>query len=63
MRNGPSDQEGPFTFVTTYEMKNGFLLIETFRKLKLWPPGIFSLVALFFVCEGNLTASSWMIML
>ena len=23
---------------TTYEKKNGFLLIETFRKTKLWPP-------------------------
>jgi len=25
--------------ITTYEMKNGFLLIEVFRKTKLWPPG------------------------
>jgi hypothetical protein len=24
---------------TTYKMKNGFLLIETFRKTKLWPLG------------------------
>ena len=30
---------GRFLFVTTYKTKTGFLLIETFRKTKLWPPG------------------------
>jgi hypothetical protein len=30
---------GRFLFVTTSEKKNGFLLIETFRKTKLRPPG------------------------
>jgi hypothetical protein len=30
---------GRFLFVTTSEKKTGFLLIETFRKTKLWPPG------------------------
>jgi hypothetical protein len=28
-----------FLYLTTSEKKSGFLLIETFRKLKLWPPG------------------------
>ena len=28
-----------FLNVTTSEKKNGFLLIEVFSKLKLWPPG------------------------
>jgi hypothetical protein len=26
--------------VTTSEKENGFLLIEVFRKTKLWPPGV-----------------------
>jgi hypothetical protein len=30
---------------TTCEKKNGFLLIETFSKIKQWPPGVRSLVA------------------
>jgi hypothetical protein len=30
---------GRFLFVTTYESNTGLLLIETFRKTKLWPPG------------------------
>ena len=29
----------PLFFVTTSEKKNDFLLIETLRKAKLWPPG------------------------
>ena len=28
-----------YSKITTAEKKTGFLLIETFRKLKLWPPG------------------------
>jgi hypothetical protein len=28
-----------FLNITTSKTKNGFLLIETFRKTKLWPPG------------------------
>jgi hypothetical protein len=31
--------ESFFSYVTTSEKKNGLLLIEVFRKTKLWPPG------------------------
>ena len=33
MKHGPSDQEGPFTFVTTSETEKGVLLIEVSSKL------------------------------
>ncbi len=36
---------GRFLFVTTAEKKNGLLLIETFSRTKLWPPGFDPLVA------------------
>ena len=38
-RAGNNIGKRSFLFITTYEKKTGFLLIETFRKTKLWPPG------------------------
>jgi hypothetical protein len=43
------------------EKKTGFLLIETFRKTKLWPPGFDPWWPFSFAAEGNLTAWNLMI--